>query len=430
MSTTRDTPMSPSLKLLADWRIAVAGTMNDGRRIEACFDVPPPEIVEVAGEPYDGLPVFDRNAGGWRRGIALRGVRAQECTAKHALDPASLRVCAAPGAAAVPFERGRDYGADLEWGSVGRLAEGRIAPDQRVFISYRHGKSRLDALVLGADGTLMLRTGVPHVATPQPPELEPREIRLANLFVEARLARLDLDHVFPILETAYPEPPAAPPTVAETLLPKTMARLVRGGALHILAWGDSVTDASWLPNADQDRWQNQFVERLRRRFPAAAITLTTEAWGGRSTASYLAEPAGAPHNYAEKVLGSHPDLVISEFVNDANLTPPQVAERYGRFLADFRALGAEWIVLTPHYVRPDWMGLTRQRDIDVDPRPYVCGLRTFAAQNRVALADAALRWGRLWRQGIPYNTLMHNTINHPDRRGMRLFADSLMALFP
>ena len=56
-------------------------------------------------------------------------------------------------------------------------------------------------------------------------------------------------------------------------------------------------------------------------------------------------------------------------------------------------------------------------------------LRQFAARHDVALADASLRYGRLWRQGIPYNTLMLNAINHPDERGMRLFADALIALF-
>ena len=111
-------------------------------------------------------------------------------------------------------------------------------------------------------------------------------------------------------------------------------------------------------------------------------------------------------------------------------TPEQVEQRYGKLLADFTAIGAQWIILTPHYVRPDWMGLTRQRDIDADPRPYVAGLRQFAARHPVALADASLRWGRLWRQGIPYNTLNVNAINHPDARGMKIFADSLMALFP
>jgi hypothetical protein len=158
--------------------------------------------------------------------------------------------------------------------------------------------------------------------------------------------------------------------------------------------------------------------------------LVTEAWGGRNTASYLAEPPGSTHNYAEKVLGARADLIVSEFVNDAGLMPDQVEQRYSRLRADFRRIDAEWIILTPHYVRPDWMGLTRERDIDDDPRPYVAGLRQFARQHGVALADASVRYGRLWRQGIPYSTLMLNSINHPDARGMKIFADSLMELFP
>ena len=162
---------------------------------------------------------------------------------------------------------------------------------------------------------------------------------------------------------------------------------------------------------------------------SAPIELLTQAWGGRNTSSYLAEPPGSPHNYQETVLNLKPDVIISEFVNDAGLNPEQVDARYSKLLADFRAIGAEWIILTPHYVRPDWMGLTRERDIGQDPRPYVAGLRKFAATHDVALADASLRYGRLWRQGIPYNTLMVNAINHPDARGMRIFADALMALF-
>ncbi|MDA0711275.1 MAG: SGNH/GDSL hydrolase family protein [bacterium] len=123
------------------------------------------------------------------------------------------------------------------------------------------------------------------------------------------------------------------------------------------------------------------------------------------------------------------DLIISEFVNDSGLTAEQVDESYGRFLSDFQTAGAEWIILTPHYVRPDWMGLTTQKDVDEDPRPYVQALRVFAEREGVALADASLRWGRLYRQGIPYATLFLNAINHPDARGMSIFVDSLMALF-
>jgi lysophospholipase L1-like esterase len=209
-----------------------------------------------------------------------------------------------------------------------------------------------------------------------------------------------------------------------------MTRLRAGESLRVLAWGDSVTDGSYLPTPTTERWQEQFVARLRQRFPKAKIELVTEAWGGRNTASYLAEPPGSPHNYREKVLGAKPHLVVSEFVNDAGLNPAQVEERYSQLLADFREIGAEWVILTPHYVRPDWMGLNRERDIDDDPRPYVAGLRQFAAKHQVALADAANRYGRLWRQGLPYTTLMLNSINHPDARGMAIFADALMELFP
>ena len=98
-------------------------------------------------------------------------------------------------------------------------------------------------------------------------------------------------------------------------------------------------------------------------------------------------------------------------------------------MSDFKEIGAEWIILTPHYVIPDWMGLTSQRDIDDDPRPYVTGLRLFAEEHQLALADASRRYGRLWRQGIPYLTLMENNINHPNEFGHSLFADSLMELF-
>ena len=77
-----------------------------------------------------------------------------------------------------------------------------------------------------------------------------------------------------------------------------------------------------------------------------------------------------------------------------------------------------------------WMGLDSERDIDEDPRSYVKGLREFGPRHKVAIADASLRYGRLWRQGLPYTTLLLNSINHPDARGMQLFADALMELFP
>ena len=419
------------LSLAGPWQVQVQVTVRAGKtkRLSAVVDVVPPALITVTAERYDALPAFNPNAGGWGKGVPLVGLRAQECTTCHALEPESLRVSTGPEADALVCVRGRDYEADLAWGTVGRLAGARVGADQPVFISYRYALLRLDAVVLTAAGRIVVRQGRPHNATPLPPRVGEHEVRLANIWVNGRLERLTADHLFPVLETAFPAPAKPARSSAERLLPATMAKLRAGQPLRVLAWGDSVTDASYLPELARDRWQEQFVRRLRQRFPRARIELITEAWGGRNTSSYLAEPPGAEHNYREKVLDVQPDLIVSEFVNDAWMTPAQTFEQYGRLLADFRAIGAEWLILTPHYVRGDWMGLTSERRIDRDPRPYVTAVRQFARQNRVALADAARRYGRLWRQGLPYSSLMMNNINHPDPRGMRIFADSLMALF-
>lgn len=411
--------------LAGDWQVRV--TIAEPRAAEATLAIEPAQTVAVVAEKFDSLPVYNPGGGGWGNGARLAALVAQNTTTPFLLDPESLVLRAGAEESAEVFRRGTDYEAELSWGTFGRLAAGKIGEATPVFASYRYAPLRLDGVVLGADGRITVRPGQPCAAAPRPVALQPGERLLGNVWVPGRLAKLSPDHLFPILETAYPEPPPAPAPV-EKALPKTLAKLRAGGAVRILAWGDSVTECGYLPVADQ--WQEQFVARLRARFPAAQITLVTEGWGGRGTGDFLNQPPGSPHNFQEKVLAVKPDLVISEFVNDAGLNPAQVEERYGRILADFTSIGAEWAILTPHYVRPDWMNLPRERDVDDDPRPYVAGLRAFATAHPVALADAARRYGRVWRQGLPHSTLMVNSINHPDARGMRIFADALMDLFP
>ena len=411
------------------WQVGVEVPRKRGAPRRTVLEVAGPARCAVVAERYDSLPQFNPTAAGWLKGVALRAVRAQECTACFALDPASLEVRSGAGPDGTRLEQGKGYEADLRWATVGRLPAGTIRENQPVWISYRYTPQRLDSVVLTAEGGVALRRGAPHIAAPRPPDLAAGETRLANLWLHCRQDQLTEDDLFPILENSFPEEPVQTPSPAERLLPVASRKLLSGEPLRILAWGDSVTDAGHLAKPEEERWQAQFVRRLKGRFPRAVIELCTESWPGRNTATYLGEPPGAEHNYREKVLDVHPDLIVFEFVNDSGLALDQVEANCRRILADFRTIGAEWIILTPHYVRPDWMGLTHERDIDDDPRPYVAFLRRFAQEQGVALADAARRYGRLWRQGIPYSTLMVNNINHPDVRGMALFADSLMALF-
>jgi len=418
---------SASFKITGDWQLEVT-VPNGGSNIIANVTVAPPGIRVVETEKYDSLPLFNsNNPAGWSKGIPLKGVFAQECSTPGLLEPTSLVMRSGTNSDATVFEPCKDFGADPFWGTVGRLSQGRIAENQPVFISYRQGMLRIDSVVLTADQRILVRQGEPRSSVPLPPKAEPNEILLGNIWFPGSITKLTTNEIFPILETSYPEPEKISPTMAETLLPKTMAKIRQGQPVKILAWGDSVTDGSYLKHG---RWQEQFVDRLRKRFPNVKFELVTEAWGGRNTMSYLGEPPGSVHNYQEKVLAQRPDLIVSEFVNDAGLDANQVEQRYSKLLGDFQAINAEWIILTPHYVRPDWMGLSKMRDCDEDPRPYVKELRKFAARHSVALADASLRYGRLWRQGIPYNALMVNSINHPDERGMKIFADALMEIFP
>ena len=411
------------MRVAGDWKIAVS---CEGKSAELTIE--PAEQVAVTDEKIGSLPLFNPKAAQYARGWKLAGVRACECTVRHAMDPESLALRLSTDSQ--PLVRGKDYDAELSWGCVGRLEGGAIGPQTPVLVSYRYGKMRLDSAVLTKEGKIELRKGEGHVALPKTPPLSDGEKRLGNIWVTAADRQVADAMLFPVLEEKYPEALKTSPSVAERLLPKAMATLKSGGRLRILAWGDSVTHAGYLPDAENTRWQAQFVSRLRQRFPQAEIILMTEAWGGRNTGSYFNEPPGSEHNYKEKVLDLKPDLIVSEFVNDAGLNETQVYERYGRIRDDFRAIGAEWIILTPHYVRPDWMGLESQKGIDDDPRAYVKAVRKFAAENSIAVAEGSLRYGRLWRQGIPYLTLMMNNINHPDPYGMSLFADALMELFP
>ncbi|MDR2117160.1 MAG: SGNH/GDSL hydrolase family protein [Planctomycetaceae bacterium] len=414
------------MRLTGDWTVEV-----QFRGQTATLNIDPSDQFDVKAEKYDRLPLYNEQRT-WNNELVLTQTKGtDDFPTSFALVSGSVIVRDGSGANAKIFESEKDYNVFTRWGAVGRTPESRIGEHQPVWIDYRYGKMRIDSVVLTKDGKIELRKGTPHIMMPQPPSIVDGERRLGNIWIKANTERLDANALFPILETEFHEPPKTQGnTVAEKLLPKTMAKINSGEKLRILAWGDSVTDAGYLKDPKTERWQEQFVKRLQKRFPNAKIELLTEAWGGRGSGSYLAEPAGSKYNFKEKILDLKPDLIIMEFVNDAGLSGEALIKQYSILLESFRKIGAEWIILAPHYVRTDWMGLDRERNIDDDPRQYVKDLRRFAAENRIALADAAARYGRLWRQGIPYSTLMSNNINHPDKTGLKIFADALMELFP
>jgi lysophospholipase L1-like esterase len=259
--------------------------------------------------------------------------------------------------------------------------------------------------------------------------LAPGELLLGRIWWRHVVDGITDAQIFPITEAAVPDVTTTAKPPAQTTLPKLWSKLNNGKPIKILVWGDSVTDGSFLPNPTADRWQNQFVTQLRQEFPRANITLLSESWPGRNSSDYLKAPRGSAKNFAADVLAQKPDLVISEFVNDAKYSATKTKSVYATLLKKFQGIHASWIILTPNYTAPEYMKLTSEKMVDRDPRPYVHAVRAFARSNNILVGDAARLWGLLWRQGFPYSSLLINGVNHPNPLGMSFYADALMELF-
>jgi hypothetical protein len=252
-----------SFTISGDWDVRVALPGSSAQTVH----VAPPAVISVTSEAYTSLPVFNPKVGGWMKGVQLKGVKAQETTSPNLIDTASFALRAGPESDSPLFAKGVDYEADLSWGTFGRLPEGRIKPGQAVFASYHYAQMRLDAVVLTAKGEIVLRQGEPRAAAPTAPQASAGERHLGNIYLPGLIARLEPEHLFPILEYSYPEPPPS----SNATIRRLVRRLNSGQSVRILAWGDSVTDGGYLPDVHNQRWQEQFVTRLRERFPKARI---------------------------------------------------------------------------------------------------------------------------------------------------------------
>ncbi len=379
----------------------------------------PPPIRKVHGERHEFMPLYDEKAAGWKSGCRLLRLQACECTLPGALVPGSVKV--------KMFDRWmmpeRDFRVNEEWGTVGRMPDGNILPEEQVAISYAYYPSRIDTLFIRKNGSISLKTGKEGMAHPEIPVIPEGFERLANIFWHGDPAKLDDSCFYPVTERAFPDDLF----LVENKPERTLQKLRSGEPVRILAWGDSVTQCSYLP--ENCRWQEQFCCKLRQKFPQAQFELLTEAWGGRTTSNYFSVPPGEEHNFEEKVLALKPDLIISEFVNDCGLPEAEFRANYQKIKAAFDYIGAEWIIMTPHYTTPAWMKIANSQNCDDDPRALVKFLREFSVENHIPLADAACYWERLYRQGIPYETLFSNGINHPLEYGLSFFAKALMKLF-
>ncbi|MGI8904980.1 MAG: GDSL-type esterase/lipase family protein [Candidatus Sumerlaeaceae bacterium] len=366
---------------------------------------------KVVDEPYVLEPkLADR----WLPGTHLNG-----CVTANALpgclEPDSVRISLPDGSEA---KLGTDYEVGTEWATIARLPNGRITTDTQVKVSYTVGQMRIDSICVTREGNITLNHGIPANAAPGLPVITTGSLHLANVFLPYHCKAIQTWQVFPI---GAPLPKMRPEELAwrASRVPKTLTKLRSGEPLTIVTWGDSVTvggDSS-VPGL---AYANLFITRLRERFPKANIRHINAGIGATNTDGRLAA-------FPKEVLSYQPDLVTIEFVNDMGFGEQKLRSNYDRALSQLRSIGAEVILITPHFVMPVWMGKTYPRGGET--RPDVFTLKSIAAEHGIGLADASRRWAHLDAEGVPYVAYLMNGINHPDDRGHALFVEELMTLF-
>jgi hypothetical protein len=365
---------------------------------------------------------------GYAKGTKLKGCNARDVNAAGSFVPGSLEIRLTKGGDLL--KEGEDYLVDEVWGLVGLGPKSKVTANDTVFASYHYSQLRMDTVQVSADGKATLKQGPPHISAPVPPTADAGSLAIAHVLVNYRATAVAQDDIYPITETA------AQAVTGSTAgrIPKTLAKLKAGAPVTIVCWGDSVT-AGGNASAPEHRYVDVFATGLRNRFPKSKIDVKNISAGGSASRHWLhpekfsyrgltgdANPAQFKH-----VLAAKPDLVTIEFVNDAGLTPAMVDEVYDDILQRLAPLGSEVILITPHFTMWKMMRFNHMREIE--KRPYVLALRAFAEKRKLGLADASARWEHLWKEGLPYLTLLHNTINHPDDRGHLLFAEELWKCF-
>ncbi|MDZ4288095.1 MAG: GDSL-type esterase/lipase family protein [Prosthecobacter sp.] len=391
----------------------------------ATLPVSPAPVLSVSNEP---LKLSADKPAGWSKGTRLKACNARDVNASGSFVPGSLELRQTKGGELL--KEGEDYLVDSEWGHVGIGPKSRVTVNDTVFASYRYSQRRMDTIQVDGTGKATLKPGVPHISAPVPPPADSGATAIAHVFIDHRSTEVTPAAIYPITESA------AQAVTASTSgrIPKTSAKLKAGQPVTIVCLGDSVT-AGGNASKPELRYVDVFAAGLRTRFSQSKIEVKNISAGGSNSRQWLypdkfpyrgltgtANPARFEH-----VLAAKPDLVTIEFVNDAGLSPAQVEESYSEILKRLQPLGSEVILITPHFTMWRMMGFKSMRE--AEKRPYVLALRDFATKHHLGLADASARWEHLAKEGLPYLTLLDNTINHPDDRGHRLFAEELWKCF-
>ncbi len=214
--------------------------------------------------------------------------------------------------------------------------------------------------------------------------------------------------------------PAVNPELGARRLPQTRKKLLAGGRVRIVAFGDSITaggDASEPSLIFWARW----AASLRKKYAHAVIEAVSGATGGDTSADGL-------QRLQEKVLAQRPDLVLIGFgMNDHNregygVPLDALVNNLRRMIDQIRSAStAEVILFSAFPPNPNWHYGTHNM------QAYAEATEKVALEKQCAYADVYRRWMSLTAHKKPED-LLANNINHPNDYGHWIYFQALEAM--
>ena len=120
---------------------------------------------------------------------------------------------------------------------------------------------------------------------------------------------------------------------------------------------------------------------------------------------------------------THPDLMITEFVNDLSLSEAEIEKTYTELFQCAASNGTEVIVCLPHLPSPLFYGEPWQV---VASKPYFQILPPLAQAHNCAIADVSYRWLHSKDEGMQPIWMLADQANHPNDYGHKVYAQELM----
>lgn len=203
-------------------------------------------------------------------------------------------------------------------------------------------------------------------------------------------------------------------------LPSMRKKLVDGGVLRIIAYGDSITAGGEASEPGLIFWE-RWAEALRTKYPNARIETVNGATGGDATAQGL-------QRLQEKVLSQKPDLALIGFgMNDHNREGYGVP--LGKFGENLRAMidriradsSAEIVLFSAFPPNPKWHFGSHNMGA------YAEATEKVAREKHCAFADVYHSWQRFAARKKPED-LLGNNINHPNDFGHWIYFQALLQL--